>query len=718
MAKNSISSPLNQDSRRLIGLGFLIALVISLPLLVWGITTGNFDIRERAALVEDTTISMTPSWSSASVGPSDESIDGFIIITASGENAQNVTGLETYISYDPSLFENVEVANLSRDYKTELLNQVDQTNGLIKIAYGVNLENPNPQNSATGFNIRFKVKPGINQTTSFKIVDNPPSIVTLENQDTNALDRFNNKEVTLKIVPVPDEPGAYQELPPNQKVSGAIDQNDTAYDLTPLGATGGFDFYMVPLSRINASEYSNYEVRFTSCNTSIGLTSCAPGASLDEEMFVFDSSFNYLGRADNVIDLANPTFAPSSVRGSRYYVAVGAKQQNDNGQYEIVFGQKATSIPTGVIIPPTTPTPGTTITPGPVQNISLTADVAENSTVQPDQVVRFQATFQLPSQGTPSCANNQANAIVRTSGADWEIATFESTDEQYWRYNIDLSTGTQTLNYQGPCGRLTTVNFPSIVRTSETNKEIYMEAELPASSGSGTQQTALVRRYILKTASGIGGDDGADDWTINFKVKFAGLTKNVADRYFINNAYVSPRVKLQFVRPNVDPETTDEDINVHHIGNGIYEGSVTIPKSQVPQGQYNIKVKGEKHLARRFCLPEGQSGICPPNQFRIEFNNNQSTYNFDFTGQELRVGDLPGFSHQNHTQPDFNRSGQDGQAGNSDFQKMNQALHVNPSDTSEEYRDAVFVADLNYDGSVNVIDFGLFWSSFGTQFDD
>lgn len=667
MAKSKISTRINQQSRRLVGLTFLLALVISIPILVWGLTTGNFDIRERAESAE-TTLNMVNSPSSLQPGQ-----QGTLLIQAIGKNSQGITGVETHLSYDPNVIKNIQILR-NPDYPTILREEIDTVNGNISLAYGVDLENPNPQNLVE-IPISFTIDPQASGNTVFSFIGSDSNIVTLEGSSINELNRIISKEITVQIT-------------------------------TPVGP----------------------------------------------------------------------------------------------------------------------------------EDVTLTADIAEYSIVQPNQTVRFKATFKLPDQSSERCVNNQTSARIQALSEDWEIATFETTDEQYWTYNINESNGTQTLDYQGPCGITTTINFSAIVRTTEKNKNIYIVAQLPAvgsspslnwgyplkTGGVSTPQAescssvTVEGATFVKTYEGQNGtyylysiESGAtarltantsppnsyvkwviggssklpnagtltypypdntsivnwtapnnptdteqgvdvrgdyseypnewkhcpivtfavqpqsqqpeDNYTINFKVKFAGLEGDVNEKYYNSDGTtLAPRVRLIFAGPNTDIPPTNPPTVVTHLGNGVYAGSILVPKTQLPVGQYNIYVKGEKHLSRRFCLPEGQSGICPPNQFAIEITDAQNTYNFDFSGLELRVGDLPGFDGELHANSrlQVDTSPQNDRADIQDYLKIEQGKGVSDSEPLEPFLNALFVADLNYDGKVTGEDSRVFWTSFGVQTGD
>jgi hypothetical protein len=115
---------------------------------------------------------------------------------------------------------------------------------------------------------------------------------------------------------------------------------------------------------------------------------------------------------------------------------------------------------------------------------------------------------------------------------------------------------------------------------------------------------------------------------MTFRIKFAGVNDSSAE---------GARVKIRFVRGQTDLETSP--VEFVHIGDGVYEATITLT-TPLPAGSgYTIYVKGEKHLARKFCLPAGQSVRCiGPGNITIPAGGAST---FDFTALELEPGDLP-----------------------------------------------------------------------------
>jgi len=172
--------------------------------------------------------------------------------------------------------------------------------------------------------------------------------------------------------------------------------------------------------------------------------------------------------------------------------------------------------------------------------------------------------------------------------------------------------------------------------------------------------------------------------------KFAGVSDNKA---------TGALVTVRFINGELD--LTTDPIPVTYSGNGTYAINFSVLTSQLPVGPgYHIIVKGEKHVARRFCKASGQTSPCQPNE-SITIQNSDSTSSmltYDFTGLSLDPGDV---------------YPQDGKADSTDFSRITARLSVS-TPTTEDKR----IADLNYDGIINISD--VFWmrKTLETRYDE
>ncbi len=185
--------------------------------------------------------------------------------------------------------------------------------------------------------------------------------------------------------------------------------------------------------------------------------------------------------------------------------------------------------------------------------------------------------------------------------------------------------------------------------------------------------------------------------TLKFRMKFAGVTGDGAD---------GASVKARIVNPSIGFDQQTSAFTVTHVGGGIYEGTVSFenygsqPALPVKDG-YEITLKGEKHVARKFCRVDGQTSRCTgPGLIYIGATTVPSTQTFDFTGLALEPGDLPE---------------QDGVVNTNDFNKVKAAMAKACIDLTDQEK---LTADLDYSGCVNVKDAFLLRKTLETRYDE
>ena len=113
-----------------------------------------------------------------------------------------------------------------------------------------------------------------------------------------------------------------------------------------------------------------------------------------------------------------------------------------------------------------------------------------------------------------------------------------------------------------------------------------------------------------------------------------------------------------------------------------------------------MHIKGEKHVAVKFCRQVGQTGPCADTEFITEPDPIPLTYQFDFTGIALPPGDL---------------YVQDGRAVQADVDKLTALLSKPRSSLTET---DLLTGDLNYDGVVNGFDLNLLLKTLQTRYDE
>lgn len=181
--------------------------------------------------------------------------------------------------------------------------------------------------------------------------------------------------------------------------------------------------------------------------------------------------------------------------------------------------------------------------------------------------------------------------------------------------------------------------------------------------------------------------DPPRDVTMKFRVKFTGVDGANAD---------GAKATIRFRRGN-SADVVTPPVTFSHVGNGVYEAVVT---TSISTGSgYTIYVKGEKHLAVKFCQDAGQTSRCS-GVGNINIGAGTLTQVFDFSGLRLEPGDLPD---------------QDGVANINDFNKIKDLLSKPCLSLTDAEK---LTADLDYSGCINVRDAFLMRQTLQSRYDD
>ncbi len=182
---------------------------------------------------------------------------------------------------------------------------------------------------------------------------------------------------------------------------------------------------------------------------------------------------------------------------------------------------------------------------------------------------------------------------------------------------------------------------------------------------------------------------------LKFLFKFSGITDGGADGGNVAVRFVKPNFFDFFVSP----------VKVNYIGNGVYSATVAFASTMTPGlpvgNDYTIYLKGEKHLARKFCYQSGQTTRCTANGYiSIGVTDTQTEQVFDFTGLPLEPGDV---------------YPQDGAADLNDFAKIKSLLSKLSSDLTSQDK---LIGDLDYNGIINVKDLFLMRKTLESKYDE
>lgn len=182
----------------------------------------------------------------------------------------------------------------------------------------------------------------------------------------------------------------------------------------------------------------------------------------------------------------------------------------------------------------------------------------------------------------------------------------------------------------------------------------------------------------------------ASNYTMEFRVMLAGVTDGAAN---------GTKVRIRFIGPSVD--VTTGQIVLTHTGGGVYSATLSIPFSQLPAGSgYIVTIKGDRHVARKFCRLTGQTSRCVSNQFITIPAPSNAILRFDFTGLSLLPGDI---------------APQDGKADAFDFDIIKTLLNKSCTSLSSYERS---IADLDYSGCITIRDAFLMRKTLETAYDE
>lgn len=181
---------------------------------------------------------------------------------------------------------------------------------------------------------------------------------------------------------------------------------------------------------------------------------------------------------------------------------------------------------------------------------------------------------------------------------------------------------------------------------------------------------------------------------LKFRVKFAGVSGDSAD---------GANIAIRFLRSASGFDQQATPVKVTHVGDGVYEAIISLVGSspQIPINDgYTIYIKGEKHLSKKFCTYDQNTRCEGDGNLYIGATNAPFTQTFDFTGLPLEPGDLPV---------------QDGKADFNDFEKITSLFTKLCSQLTEAEKK---IADLDYNGCINIRDAFLMRKTLETKYDE
>jgi hypothetical protein len=324
--------------------------------------------------------------------------------------------------------------------------------------------------------------------------------------------------------------------------------------------------------------------------------------------------------------------------------------------------------------PTPSPTPSPTVTPCTHVSPSLTVDKQKLEGIAGTV---FYSNITLLNRDSTACPSS----TFRLTAQDFP---------QTWSWRIDgFHQDFITLSPQ------TQVILPITVWSS-TNAEPY-EYVLSFTSSSNTsdfhRMTVQSTYKILPkpTSAPTPTPTPLPNQTLELKVKLAGVSAGLAD---------GAKISVKFNKKDGTILQLSQPLTLHYDSSGVYKTSAILTNPFPAGTEFTIKVKGEKHVAVKFCKQVGQTGPCGDTDYISVPNPVPLSYGFDLTGIPLPPGDL---------------SPQDGTVNQNDLTRLIALKSIFSTDQTAADK---LIADLNYDGTINSFDLFLILQTLMTRNDE
>lgn len=742
---------LPHSSRKLLSAGIILALIVALPLFIWAITNLNFNPFKRAGsgepgvcIAQNKTILVTPT--------TDTNGTCHDIQTA----VDAVTGDGYTIQIDPGSYHVPSTVNVAGKTNLTITGNPQSGNGAAVVNFtpgnGWGFLFDNTSGSIQWMTIQGGSSNGmlsIKNSNTFSV-----GYININSQSSHTVDIQGSSNVSIFNTEIQSSAGGLEIATSsniniaNNKIhdtanaisiqnSGAVQVNSNLVYNNREYALRINDSHDLQISRNTfVNNASGVELAYTQSSNnefSYNIVTGNSGPGIKGQNGLTFSAFTYndiFGNGYNYYGYANQT-------GLNHNISANAQLNSANNLYcpstnsPVIFGNVASFEYMGYIAPcagtpPPSPSPTPTAPPnasecgmcGGIAGISCGAGLVcqMNGTPYPDQsgvCVKTNGTSTCGTYTPPPTACTSRPLALTVTPANQKGNP--GTKIRYYlsvQNNDDANCGIPTVNLQignvvWPDGTSTangwTVNFgsQSFSVAPGTTYSTFIDVTSPTSSYALGNYSINVTATTPNVPQNTSTTNFVYDLTaaplsqsFDFRIKFAGVTDGSAE---------GAKASIRFVSSPVADLSTGP-VEFHHIGGGVYEAIVTpdyLPPSASNQG-YTVYVKGEKHLARKYCQATGQTSECTGNGgITIPAPAaNPASFVFDFTGLALQPGDL----YQ-----------QDGKVDAGDFIKL-VGLMAKLSSTLTDLDK--LTGDLNYDGYINIRDAFLMRKTLETKFDE
>ena len=178
--------------------------------------------------------------------------------------------------------------------------------------------------------------------------------------------------------------------------------------------------------------------------------------------------------------------------------------------------------------------------------------------------------------------------------------------------------------------------------------------------------------------------------SVEFRVKLTGVTGALAE---------SAKIAVKFSLRDGSIVQLSQPLSLTHVGSGVYKATAVLTNPFPAGTGFRISIKGEKHLAVRFCRQVGQTGPCGDTEYIVVPAPIPLSYGFDLTGISLPPGDL---------------SPQDGSVDQADINRLTALMAKLSSTLTAQDK---LTGDLNYDGAINGFDLFLILQTLQVRYD-
>lgn len=203
-------------TRQLVIGALLLALLIALPILIWGLTTGRFELRKRAGLETTPLVNLVVSQPAGS-GAVASNQEVYLITSISPQTGVEVSAVQTVLTFQPSKVDitRIEYSSLFPTIIVDPTTAIDTRNGQINLSAGVNTSQtptfPSGNTEFARIYFKFKTTASPGDVAVFQPVA-AATVISSSQHDTNVLDSVSGTP-TFTLAQAPTNPPSLTPTP-------------------------------------------------------------------------------------------------------------------------------------------------------------------------------------------------------------------------------------------------------------------------------------------------------------------------------------------------------------------------------------------------------------------------------------------------------------------------------------------------------------------------